>query len=224
MSRGRLPVSARNHRPALAALALLLVVAGALGSALIAYRSGNRVDVLVARRDIAVGQQLAAADFQIARVATDADGVVRADAVRNFIGSFATSRIPSGTLVNRKMFRAQGVIPDKAVVVGVVLSQTHRPSQQLVAGDVVRVYVVPKSEAGSDAQRTHGTAVNAVRVVNVSQGSGSQGSGSQGDVSVSLLLSDSAAQQLSVPAALGQLAVGLLPASARPRVDFVTTS
>ena len=56
-ARGRLPVPSRDRRPALAALAILLVLAGALGSALVAYRSGSRVDVLVARHDIGPGEQ-----------------------------------------------------------------------------------------------------------------------------------------------------------------------
>src|SRR5687768_16946461 len=58
----RLPVPKRDRRPALAALAVLLILAGALGSALIAYRSGDRVDVLVASDDILPGQKIDADD------------------------------------------------------------------------------------------------------------------------------------------------------------------
>ena len=168
--RGRLPAPVRDRRPALAALALLLVLGGALGSALIAYRSGDRVDVLVARGDIEVGQRVTVADFGVARVASDGGAVVEAAAVGNFVGTRATSRIPAGTLVNSQMFLvADSVVPLRSVVVGVVLSAQQRPALELRAGDVVRVFLVPR-EAGDGAVGT--VLAAAVRVVEVAPGDG----------------------------------------------------
>src|SRR4051795_8048453 len=98
-TRGRLPVGRRDRRPALAALALLLVVAGALGAALVVYRSGHRTDVLVAAHEIRTGERVTADDFAVARVAADSDLVVPASERAAFVGSFATTTIPAGALI-----------------------------------------------------------------------------------------------------------------------------
>ncbi|GAA0288642.1 SAF domain-containing protein [Kineococcus aurantiacus] len=97
----RLPGPVRERRPALIAFGLVLVVGGALGSALVVHRSGDRVDVLVARHDIAPGELLTADDLGTARVAADGAATVPAGALANFVGTYATTRIPADTLVNR---------------------------------------------------------------------------------------------------------------------------
>ena len=114
----RLPVPTRDRRPALAALALLLVLGGALGSALIVYRSGDRVEVLVAADTIQPGQVVTADDFTTAQVAADGAGYVVAEARSNFVGTTATYGIPAGTIINREMFLAGTTVPPGADVVG----------------------------------------------------------------------------------------------------------
>ena len=209
--RGRLPGPARDRRPALAALALLLVLGGALASALIAYRSGDRVDVLVARQDIELGQQVREADFGIARVAADGAQTITAEAAVNFEGASATTRIPAGTLLNRSMFLANSIVPDGAVVVGVVLTTSQRPAADLRSGDVVRVFAVPR-EAGDNPVGT--VLVPAVRVAErVPAG--------QGDVlRLSLLVPEESASAIVAAAATNSIAVTRLAANTRPVVDF----
>ena len=106
---GRLPVQ-RTRRPTFAALAVLLILVGALASAWLVYRSGNRVDVLVARDDVTVGQVMTAEDFVVARVATDDAPVIVASAIGNFTTgqTRASTNIPAGTLLNRDMFLEGG--------------------------------------------------------------------------------------------------------------------
>jgi len=217
VGRARLPAPPRDRRPALAALALLLVVAGALGSALIAYRSGHRVDVLIVERDIAPGHKMAESDFGVARVAADSGSVVKAGARRNFVGSYSTGRIPSGTLVNRTMFRVGGVIPNGAVQVGVTLTASQRPAQQLQIGDVVRSYLVPKSTSGP-AAATGQVLVGAARILDVQTGSSAEN-----DVTVSLLVSQDDAKAILPAATAGQVAVALLPDATVPPVDLLTS-
>ena len=215
--RARLPAPPRDRRPALVALALLLVVAGALGSALVAYRSGHRVDVLVVQRDIPPGHKMASSDFGTARVAADNGSVVKAGAKSNFIGSYATGRIPAGTLVNRTMFRVGGVIPNGAVQVGVTLTVNQRPAQELQVGDVVRAYLVPKSTTGP-AVTTGQVLVGAARILNVQTGSSAEN-----DVTISLLLSQDDARSVLPAATAGQVAVALLPDATVPPVDLLTS-
>jgi hypothetical protein len=210
--RGRLPAPPRDRRPAMAALALLLIVAGALASALVAYRSGDRVDVLVAAHDIAIGEQVDAADFRVARVAADGAAMISASSARNFVGSYAATKIPQDSLLNRTMFLAANPAQPNTVVVGMVLTAAQRPASALAVGDVVRAYFVPKSSGGGNTGQHPGDVlVKAARVteVNTSAGAGDT-------VSVSLLVADSQAAAIVPAAATGQVALARLPADARP--------
>ena len=211
--RARLPAPVRDRRPALAALALLLVMGGALTSALIAYRSGDRVEVLVARGDIEVGQTLTEADLETARVANDGGIVIPVEDRDNFVGrSVATTRIPAGTLLNKEMFLSDAsAVPAGAQVVGVVLSATQRPAEELQPDDVVRVFLVPR-ETGDGAQGT--ILASAVRVAEA------PGGGSGDTVRLSLLVPDYAATAVVTAAATGSLAVTRLAPGFRPLVDF----
>ena len=122
----QLPGRVRERRPALAALGILLVVGGALGSALVVHRSGDRVDVLIARHDSQPGEKITSDDLGIARIATDGAAVVPAGARANFVGTYATTRIPADTLLNRTMFLANGSVPEGAAVVGVFMKGDSR--------------------------------------------------------------------------------------------------
>ena len=206
--RGRLPAPVRDRRPALAALALLLVLGGALSSALIAYRSGDRIDVLVAARDIPVGQEITQADLRVARVAADGAAFVESSAARNFVGTRARTEVPEGTLVNRTMFLAGSLVPRDAAVVGVVLGAAQRPASALRSGDVVRVFAV-----GRDGEQAAGVELaRAVRVAGVT--------GDGDGLVVSLLVPSGQAQPLVAAAAAGQVAVAALAPETAPLVDF----
>lgn len=213
----RLPVPPRDRRPALAALALLLIVTGALASALVAYRSGERTDVLVARVDILPGQRVERTHFGLARVAAENGAVVPARNLPNFVGSVATTRIPAGTLVNRTMFLRGSAIPSDAVVVGLVLTAQQRPARRLQPGDVVRVFSVARGDALAAAGPLAGRPLlDAVRVVEVDSGA------SRGSVAISVLVPAPLARRVVPAAASGQLAVTRLADDTVPAVDFRT--
>ena len=213
----RLPTRRRDKRPALAALALLLVLVGALGSALIAYRSGQRTDVLVAARDIPAGHRVTADDLTVARVAADEASVADAGSERAYIGSYATTTVPKGTLVNGKMFRAGGVVPDNAQLVGVVVPQTQLPPN-VETGSVVSVFFVQgKAQSGSDDSQPSGTVVlDAARVVSSSSAGGDNGT------VLTLLVPSSKASEMVAYAANNQLAVTVLPDGTKPTVDLLS--
>lgn len=213
----RLPTRRRDKRPALAALALLLVLVGALGSALIAYRSGQRTDVLVAARDIPVGHRLTADDLTVARVAAGDASVAEAGSKQAYVGTYATTTVPKGTLINGQMFRASGVVPDNAQLVGVVVPQTQLPPN-VEAGSVVAVYFVQGKAQGSTSGQSEpsGTEVlGAARVV------GSVSAGGDNGTVLTLLVPSDKASQLVGYAANNQLAVTVLPNGTKPAVDFL---
>lgn len=218
--RGRLPAPVRDRRPALAALALLLVLGGALTSALLAYRSGDRVDVLVARTDIELGQQVSEADFTVARVASDDDAAtIESAAAANFVGTAATTRIPAGTLLNRAMFVSGNLQPVGTVVVGVVLGPTQRPAGALRAGDIVRVFAVPRDggavEGAGGAGPVGTVLASAVKIAEPPELVGD-------DLRLSLLAPENNASTLIGAAASGSVAVTKLASETKPAVDFQT--
>jgi hypothetical protein len=215
----RLPVQSRDRRPALAALALLLVVAGALGAALVVYRSGQRTDVLVAAHEIKPGQRVSAGDFDTARVSADAGSIVHASSRSAFVGSFAITDIPAGTLINNQMFQATRVIPAGGVVVGVTISGGQRPADQITTGTVVRAYYVSK-QSSSESQPAAGVVLaEAARVVATHESSTNSD-----DVTVSLLVSSDQAAQLVSASAAGNVALAVLAPGTKPELDFESSS
>lgn len=217
-ARGRLPVARRDRRPALAALALLLVLGGALGSALVVYRSGERVEVLVARSEISVGQVVEAGDFTTARVAAEGAAVIDADAVQNFVGTRATTTIPQGTLLNNEMFSGADLYPAGSQVVGVVVDITRRTTERFRPLDVVQLVYVSGSSGQQNGSFSPGdSVVRAARVIDVGNGGGS------GQTSVSVLVPDADAGLVADLASGNNLALTLLPRDAKPVVDLATS-
>ncbi len=214
----RLPVPSRDRRPALAALALLLVVAGALGSALVVYRSGQRIDVLVAAHEIKPGEQVSPGAFTTARVSADAGSIVHASSRGAFIGSFAVTDIPSGTLINNQMFQVGQVIPRNGVVVGVTVGGEQRPAAGVNAGDVVRAYFVAKASSSDTAPQPGAVLADAARVLDA------RSSPTNTDaLTVSLLVSGDEAAQLVSASAAGAVALAILPPGTKPEIDFRRT-
>ncbi len=212
----RLPTPVRDRRPALAALALILVVGGALVSGLLVYRSGQRVDVLTARTRLAPGHVVKAGDFSVERVASDgASAVIPAAARANFVGTTVTSLIPAGTLVNRNMFLlGSAAVPATAQVMGLTLSPGHFPAEGLEAGDIVRLYAVPRASGTDTGDGIAPVLAQAVRVVSVTQ------TRTGSDLTVSLLVPDTVVGTIIGAAGTGDVAASRLPETARPQVDF----
>lgn len=212
--RGRLPVQSRDRRPALAALALLLVVAGGLGAGLVVYRSGQKTDVLVAAHEIKPGQQVTSGDFTTARASIDSGSVVAASNRGNFVGSYAVSDIPGGTLVSAQMFQATDLAPPGSVTLGVNVSDQLRPAGGLSVGDIVRAYYVPKNYQGVQPPPPGQTLANAVRVTRTEAGT------SGGNSIYSLLVTPDEAVALMIATGTGQVGLGLLPPGTTPDVQY----
>jgi hypothetical protein len=177
----RLPTT-RERRPALAALAVILILLGAAGSALIALRSGEREGFLVVSKEIAPGQRLARGDFGSAQIAGDTGGLIKAADVKDYIGDYAKTRLYKDQFLTRSMLSNTLDVPEKGALVGVSLEGGQVPSEGLEAGDIVRVIKVPVSGSDGtppevlvgaaeitrvqDASDKSKTSVNASQVVN----------------------------------------------------------
>jgi hypothetical protein len=142
LATNRLPTT-RERRPALAALAVILILLGAAGSALIALRSGERVGYLTVSKEIAPGHKLVRGDFGSGQIAGDTAGLIKAADVKDFIGDYAKTRLYKDQFVTSSMFSDTPDVPEKGALVGVSLEGGQVPSEGLQSGDIVRVIKVP---------------------------------------------------------------------------------
>jgi len=133
----RLP-GGRERRPALAALAVLLVVGGALASALLVLRSGDRTPVLVLTRDIPVGSRLTTGDLTSRDVAADGVATVPAADRDRVVGLVAGTGLVSGSLLSPRELVATTVPGPGRVTIAVPVGRGLVPAQ-LDAGEHVRV-------------------------------------------------------------------------------------
>lgn len=213
----RLPARPRDKRPALALLALLLVLLGALGSALLVYRSGERTQVLVAKETIRQGQKVTAESFSVAEVAFDEGAqLVPAGSLQSFVGANSVTHIPAGTLVSGQMFTPTELAPAGAQLVGVVVPSVGRPAEGFQVNDIVRVYGTPASK-GNEALKPSEVLVEAAKVV-----SAGTVSDTRDTLHVTLLLPEDAVADVISSSAAGSAALAILPASTPPVVDWRT--
>ena len=97
---GHLPSAPRERRPLLAALAVLLIVGGALLAGLLAMRLDQRAQMLAAKDTIKAGQVIDKEDLVSASVSSDLTTLVRADQVDQVVGRTARVEISKGQLLD----------------------------------------------------------------------------------------------------------------------------
>lgn len=141
----KLPSPPRERRPAMAALAVLLIVGGAAVAGLLALRSDSRVDMLVAGRDISVGQEITREDLASVRVSSDGLDLIPADQLGTVVGGYAVQNIPAGRALELRMLASEGLFTDGEVGVGVSIAAGRAPT--LRPGDYVQVVRVVDGES-----------------------------------------------------------------------------
>lgn len=165
-ARGKAPVSGstrlpsgRERRPALAALAVILILLGAAGSALIAVRSGNRQDfVAISADSLPPGHKLAQKDLARGDLAGATKKLVLWSDAEKMIGKYTTSWLYQGQFLTTANVTTEP-IPDGGALVGVSLESGHAPSSKVDNGDVVRVIRVPSANSEGAPQVLVGAAL-----------------------------------------------------------------
>jgi hypothetical protein len=139
----RLP-SGRERRPALAALAVILILLGAAGSALIALRSGDRTNyVAIAVDSVSPGHKMTQKDLATGDLAGKTAALIPSDQWKTRVdGKYATSWLYKGQYVTDDNFTDKQIAAG-GVAVGVSLEAGRAPSSGLAAGDIVQVVQVP---------------------------------------------------------------------------------
>ncbi|MGC5565624.1 hypothetical protein ACPYPG_22670 [Streptomyces sp. FR-108] len=149
----RLPSPPRERKPALAALAVLLILVGALGATMLVLRAGDRIEVVKVTAEIQAGESVGG-KVKSVLVADDA-GVnyipwTQVDTLRKLK---AKSTIYAGTLVIGEMFGTEASVPAGKAVVGLSLKEGQYP-EGIEVGDLVAAYQVGNNTSANSGDKT----------------------------------------------------------------------
>jgi hypothetical protein len=218
----RVPSAPRERKPALAALAVLLILAGALGAGFLVLQSGKRVAAIEISQPVGAGQKIPLSAMQEIQIASSGGlNYVPWNEASQVTQFYANSAIPAGTLLTTAMVvRASQVTTGKDVL-GLALKDGQWPNQ-LAIGDHVTIYAVSGASASGSCAAPGGSVLAANAVVlsvggNTSGATGTSGTSSTGgatDVTVAISPADAGA--VACNASAQNVALAMLPASGAP--------
>lgn len=139
----RLPSAPRERKPALAALAVLLILAGALATMVLVNRSGNRVSAIEITRTVAAGTKIEPQDMAEVRVAADSSlNYVLYSQAGAVAGRYAGTTLVAGSVLVQQML---GSSQDQALksgqaMIGFLLKEGQYPAGQLRPGDLIELW------------------------------------------------------------------------------------
>lgn len=134
----RLP-SARERRPALAALAVLLIVGGAFASGWLALQAGNREEYLVLTEDVSAGEEISDGNTDTVDLPENVDGLVPADQSELAIGKLASIPLLAGTILTTNMVSEEDdFLSGDQKLVALAVDASALP-QDLDEGEIVSV-------------------------------------------------------------------------------------
>src|SRR5580700_2173303 len=100
----RMPSAPRERKPALAALAVLLVAIGAVAAGLLVIKAGHRVAAVEIVQEVGQGEQIPASALREVEISSDTDlNYVAWQFASRVEGVFAAVQIPAGTLLTPAM-------------------------------------------------------------------------------------------------------------------------
>ena len=185
----------RQRRPALAALALVLVLGGAALSAFLVLNSGQKQSVLVLSKDVPFGHEFQISDFHEDQLSFAVSGPrpVKFNELSQIVGRHYRATVPlrNGTILTTAMISTQIEVPSQgAATVAVNVPEGQYPFD-LRSGDKVKVIYTPTSDKGVPAGGIkNGTPLpQGLTLVDVAYVTSVQSSaGGQGSVVVSLVI------------------------------------
>ncbi|MFD7685284.1 hypothetical protein [Streptomyces sp. NPDC059781] len=215
----RLPTPPRERKPALAALAVLLILVGALGATMLVLQAGDRIEVVKITKEIPAGQKVTDANTTSVMVAED-PGIhyvewTQLDALKDLK---AVSTIPAGVVAVGEMFGDEAKVPDGKALVGLSLKEGQYPAG-LENGDAVAAYRVggtSRSDSDADSGSSGSTGGGNTLIVDEARVNSvpAEQSGdlvSSANKSVTLLVDSADAAVLTQAASNGEVALVLVP-------------
>ncbi|GGV76853.1 hypothetical protein [Streptomyces massasporeus] len=214
----RLPTPPRERKPALAALAVLLILVGALGVTMLVLQVGDRVEVVKVTKEIQAGESVGTNVTSVMVAADDSINYVKWDQLATLKTLKAKSTIYSDTVVMGQMFAKKASLPAGKASVGLALKEGTYPAD-LKAGDLVSAYRVSSTGSGSNSSDSNsgsggtsssgGALVDAARVNTVA--ADDDATVSTGNLSITVLVDQADAAALASAAAANQVAIVHVP-------------
>ncbi|MDP4506637.1 hypothetical protein [Nonomuraea turcica] len=198
----KLPVPPRERKPALAALAVLLILGGALATTLLVLNSGNRVSAIRVTQQIGAGQKFPPEALEEVKIADTGVDFVSWSQRQQVVNSFAAVTILPGTLLTNQMgVRASTELGEGKATVGLALKPGQMPAG-IQQGDRVQVIYVPSRSSQGQ------TRVLASSALVFAAGDKSR-SGNSGQITV--VVDSAGAPEIAAFASSGEIAVAELP-------------
>jgi flagella basal body P-ring formation protein FlgA len=197
----KLPVPPRERKPALAALALLLVLGGALATTLLVLRSGDRVSAIQITQQIGPGQPILPEAMQEVQIADTGVSYVAWTHRQEVSATFARVTLLPGTLLTAQMVsRASEQLGPGKVTLGLALKAGQMPLS-IQRGDHVQVLYVPGSGRGTAQGKVLAPSA-LVESVGTSEGSSSG--------LVSIIVDATVSPTIAMYSSSGEIALGKL--------------
>jgi hypothetical protein len=207
----RLPSAPRERKPALAALAVLLVALGAVAAGLLVINAGHRVAAVEIVQQVGQGEQIPAAAIREVEISSDTglDYVAWQYAGR-VAGVYAATQIPAGTLLTEAMTSSTNNLAAGKVEVGLSLKAGQVPGNLLI-GDTVEAFSVGTgSGCGTSANASSASTDVPIATGTIASLSGSA-SETGNNAGVTLAVSSADAGTLACYASAGDVAITLMP-------------
>jgi len=219
----RMPSAPRERKPALAALAVLLVALGAVAAGYLVINAGHRVGAVEITQQVGQGQRIPASAIREVEIASDSGiNYVAWQYANRVAGVYAAVQIPAGTLLTSAMTTATNNLAQGKVQVGLSLKPGQAPANLLI-GQSVEAFGVGTGSgcgaaAGGGAGGTgggngsgsgSGSAITTGVIASVVGSTASNGS----TAAVTLAVPDADAGVLACYASAGDVAIALTPGS-----------
>jgi hypothetical protein len=192
----RLP-SARERRPALAALAVILIVGGAILAGWLALRQSQTATYTVIAKEVHAGEQITSADLKSVELPDKGVDAVRYDKRAAVLDKYAQTDLLPGTILIPAMYADVAAEPANSGTIGLNLSGGQFPHTVSV-GDTAVIILSPN---GSDVTVLKTTAV--VRNVDFSE------SGDSAEIDVTV--QSACSTQFAAGSAVGDVALYVVP-------------
>lgn len=136
----RLP-SARERRPALAALAVLLIVGGAVLAGWLALRQSQTGSYIEVQNEVSQDSRIERGDLDFIDLPSGSTNFVPADRIGEVVDSYAQGKLFPGQVLTEDMFGAAPVLGSDEALIGLDLQPGQYPPQ-LRIGDAVWVLLL----------------------------------------------------------------------------------
>jgi len=203
----RLPVPPRERKPALAALAVILILGGALVSAYLVMASGQRVNAVSIAQPVAAGQLIPASALKQVQIGNTGIQFINWTERNKIVRSYAAVNLVPGTLLTNGMLAADTDAAKGRVVIGLALKPSQLPAGGLRLGDRVALYAVGTKDTGIKP----GMILAADALVQYVSSTADRRVGSASDTLISVAVTPDQAPTLSQAASAGTVAVALVP-------------